>query len=99
MHETSKEELDSDSGPYKSMLIFLFLTMIYEQQNNDNTNFKWIMKSITCHPSGLRSIKRWGKPVSKSVQLMVPSEDDVYTVPSFAGLNLHLASTESIIAK
>lgn len=43
---------------------------------------------ITCHPSGLRFIKDDDIPVSKSVQLIVPSEDAAYIVPSFAGFNL-----------
>jgi hypothetical protein len=36
-------------------------------------------KNITCHPSGLRFIRDNEIPVSRSVQLMVPSEDAAYT--------------------
>lgn len=43
---------------------------------------------ITSHPLGLRFIKDDEIPVSKSVQLMVPSEDAAYIVSSFVGLNL-----------
>ena len=42
----------------------------------------------TCQPPGLRFINDNDIPVSKSVQPMVPSEDAVYTVPSFVELNL-----------
>ena len=45
-------------------------------------------KIITCHPSGLRFIRDNEIPVSKSMQLMVPSEDATYTESSFVGLNL-----------
>jgi hypothetical protein len=44
--------------------------------------------NFTCHPSGLRFIKDDEIPVSKSVQLMVPSEDAAYIESSFIGLNL-----------
>lgn len=43
---------------------------------------------ITSHPLGLRFIRDDEIPVSKSVQLMVPSEDAAYIISSFAGLNL-----------
>lgn len=42
----------------------------------------------TCQPSGLRFINGEENPVSISVQLMVPSEDAAYIIPSFVGLNL-----------
>jgi hypothetical protein len=44
--------------------------------------------NFTCHPSGLRFIRDNEIPVSKSVQLMVPSEDAAYIESSFIGLNL-----------
>ena len=50
-------------------------------------------KIITCHPSGLRFIRDNEIPVSKSMQLMVPSEDATYTESSFVGLNLKYSNS------
>lgn len=45
-------------------------------------------KILTIQPFGLRSNITNGTPVSRSVQLTVPSEDEAYIVPSLSVLNL-----------
>lgn len=69
--------------------------MACNQKHKIQVNFK--ERKVTFHPSGLRSNNKNEVPVSKSVHLNVPSDDDVYSTPSFPKLNLKETNNNYII--